>query len=181
MLIMRKSAFKLLNRKRLVTALVVMILILQVVLVPTASNSPTIKVDYGTAQELDSFFQSVNERNDEVNETVFEDLNFLFTDVVLSDSDRILAEVGGIVGVDCSWNLATSTFSKLKLMGLEPRKLPDIVPANPVNSGKIGKLTTAEAIATALMICCEEEQASKVMSIFKWGPAFLTMNSEFWR
>ena len=104
-----------------------------------------------------------------------------FADVVLSDSDRILAEVGGIVGVDCSWNLATSTFSKLKLMGLEPRKLPDIVPANPVNSGKIGKLTTAEAIATALMICCEEEQASKVMSIFKWGPAFLTMNSEFWR
>ena len=104
-----------------------------------------------------------------------------FTDVVLSDSDRILAEVGGIVGVDCSWNLATSTFSKLKLMGLEPRKLPDIVPANPVNSGKIGKLTTAEAIATALMICYEEEQASMVMSIFKWGPAFLTMNSEFWR
>jgi len=104
-----------------------------------------------------------------------------FADVVLSDSDRILAEVGGIVGVDCSWNLATSTFSKLKLMGLEPSKLPDIVPANPVNSGKIGKLTTAEAIATALMICCEEEQASKVMSIFKWGPAFLTMNSEFWR
>jgi len=104
-----------------------------------------------------------------------------FTDVVLSDSDRILAEVGGIVGVDCSWNLATSTFSKLKLMGLEPRKLPDIVPANPVNSGKIGKLTTAEAIATALMICCEEEQASRIMSIFKWGPAFLTMNSEFWR
>ena len=104
-----------------------------------------------------------------------------FTDVVLSDSDRILAEVGGIVGVDCSWNLATSTFSKLKLMGLEPRKLPDVVPANPVNSGKIGKLTTAEAIATALMICYEEEQASMVMSIFKWGPAFLTMNSEFWR
>ena len=104
-----------------------------------------------------------------------------FADTILSDSDRILADVGGIVGVDCSWNQAVFTFSKLKLMGLEPRKLPDVVPANPVNSGKIGKLTTAEAIATALMICCEEEQASKVMSIFKWGPAFLTMNSEFWR
>ena len=35
-------------------------------------------------------------------------------------------------------------------MGLEPRKLPDIVSANPVNSGKIGKLTTAEALASAL-------------------------------
>ena len=27
-----------------------------------------------------------------------------------------LAEVGGIVGIDCSWNVAESTFSKLKLM-----------------------------------------------------------------
>ena len=103
-----------------------------------------------------------------------------FADTVLSDSDIILAEVGGIVGVDCSWNQAVPTFSKLKLMGLEPRKLPDVVPANPVNSGKIGKLTTAEAIATALMICHEEEQASTIMSIFKWGPAFLNINSYFW-
>ena len=88
-----------------------------------------------------------------------------FADTILSDSDRILADVGGIVGVDCSWNQAVFTFSKLKLMGLEPRKLPDVVPANPVNSGKIGKLTTAEAIATALMICNEEGQASTIMSI----------------
>jgi len=77
MLIMGKSAFKLLNRKRVVTVSVVTILILQVVLVPTSSDSPTIKADYGTAQELDTFFQSVNQRNDEVNETVFEKLNFL--------------------------------------------------------------------------------------------------------
>ena len=103
-----------------------------------------------------------------------------FSERVLSNSDSILAEVGGIVAVDCSWNMAETTFSKLKLMGLEPRKLPDVVPANPVNSGKIGKLTTAEAIATALMICHEEEQASTIMSIFKWGPAFLNINSYFW-
>ena len=103
-----------------------------------------------------------------------------FADIVLSDSDIILAEVGGIVGVDCSWNQAVPTFSKLKLMGLEPRRLPDVVPANPVNSGKLGKLTTAEAIATALMVCNEEEQASKIMSIFKRGPAFLNMNYDFW-
>ena len=104
-----------------------------------------------------------------------------FADTVLSVSDRILADVGGIVGVDCSWNQAVPTFSKLKLMGLEPRRLPDVVRANPVNSGKLGKLTTAEAIATALMICNQEEHASKIMSIFKWGPAFLNMNSDFWR
>ena len=65
-----------------------------------------------------------------------------FSDKVLSPEDSILGEVGGLVGVDCSWNLAADTFAKLRVMGLEPRKLPDIVPANPVNSGKIGKLTT---------------------------------------
>jgi len=103
-----------------------------------------------------------------------------FSDKVLTPNDSILAEVGGIVGVDCSWKMAEKTFSKLRLMGLEPRKLPNIVPANPVNSGKIGKLSTAEAIASALMLCGKIDQAEKVMSIFKWGPAFIKLNSEIW-
>ena len=98
----------------------------------------------------------------------------------MSKEDVILAEVGGIVGVDCSWNLAHETFSKLRLMGLEPRSLPGIVPANPVNSGKIGKLTTAEAIASALMICGNRNQAEQIMSRFKWGPAFLVLNAAVW-
>ena len=103
-----------------------------------------------------------------------------FSDKILSKDDSILAEVGGIVGVDCSWKMADQTFAKLRLMGLEPRKLPNVVPANPVISGKIGKLSTAEAIASALMICGEKEQAEEVMSIFKWGPAFLELNSLVW-
>ena len=103
-----------------------------------------------------------------------------FSDEILSKEDSILADVGGIVGVDCSWKMAEQTFAKLRLMGLEPRKLPNIVPANPVNSGKISKLSTAEAIASALMICGEKEQAETMMSIFKWGPAFLELNSLVW-
>ncbi len=103
-----------------------------------------------------------------------------FSDKVLNPNDSILAEVGGIVGVDCSWKMAEKTFSKLRLMGLEPRKLPNIVPANPVNSGKIGKLSTAEAIASALMLCGKIDQAEKIMSIFKWGPAFIKLNSGIW-
>ncbi|MFL2941825.1 MAG: DUF367 family protein [Candidatus Poseidoniales archaeon] len=104
-----------------------------------------------------------------------------FSDKVLSPEDSILLEVGGLVGVDCSWNLAVDTFAKLRVMGLEPRKLPDIVPANPVNSGKIGKLTTAEALASALMICNQTEMAESLMAVFKWGPAFLQFNSIFWK
>ena len=100
-----------------------------------------------------------------------------FSDDVLSKRDVPLLEVGGIVGVDCSWNKAEETFSRLRLMGLEPRRLPAVIPANPVNSGKIGKLTTAEAIASALLICNQYEHAEKIMSVFKWGPAFLEINS----
>lgn len=100
-----------------------------------------------------------------------------FAEKILSDEDIPLAEVGGIVGVDCSWNRAPETFSRLRLMGLEPRSLPLVTPANPVNSGKVGKLTTAEAIASALLICGQSEQAQKIMSVFKWGPAFLKLNS----
>ena len=100
-----------------------------------------------------------------------------FSEKILSDADIPLAEVGGIVGVDCSWNRASETFSRLRLMGLEPRRLPLVTPANPVNSGKVGKLTTAEAIASALLICKQPEQAQKIMSVFKWGPAFLKLNS----
>ena len=100
-----------------------------------------------------------------------------FSEKILSEEDILLAEIGGIVGVDCSWNKASKTFSHLKLMGLEPRSLPSIIPANPVNSGKVGKLTTAEAIASALMICKKFEQAEAVMSVFKWGPAFIKLNS----
>ena len=95
----------------------------------------------------------------------------------LNSDDIPLAEVGGIVGVDCSWNKAPETFSRLRLMGLEPRSLPSVVPANPVNSGKAGKLTTAEAIASALLICGQNLHAEEIMSIFKWGPAFIEINS----
>ena len=100
-----------------------------------------------------------------------------FSTKELSSDDIPLAEVGGIVGVDCSWNKAPETFSHLRLMGLEPRSLPSVIPANPVNSGKAGKLTTAEAIASALLICGENLHAEEIMSIFKWGPAFIKLNS----
>ena len=100
-----------------------------------------------------------------------------FADEILSREDIPLAEVGGIIGVDCSWNRAPETFSRLQLMGLQPRSLPFATPANPVNSGKVGKLSTAEAIASALLICNQYEQAQKIMSVFKWGPAFIKLNS----
>ena len=52
-------------------------MILQVVMVPTATGPNNLEANYGTSQELDTFFQSVNQRNDEVNKTVIDELNFL--------------------------------------------------------------------------------------------------------
>ena len=52
-------------------------MMLQVVMIPTVVGPSSIEANYGTAEELDAFFQSVNQRNDEVNETVIEELNFL--------------------------------------------------------------------------------------------------------
>ncbi|MEC9336714.1 MAG: DUF367 domain-containing protein, partial [Candidatus Thermoplasmatota archaeon] len=99
-----------------------------------------------------------------------------FADRELSLADRELGLVGGLVGVDCSWNHALETFARLRLHGLEPRQLPPLVPVNPVNAGKVGKLTTAEALAGALATIGEDEHAAQLMGAFKWGPAFLELN-----
>ena len=74
---MNKSSFRLLNRKRVLASSVVLLMMLQVIMIPTVVGPANIEANYGTAEELDTFFQSVNQRNDEINETVIEELNFL--------------------------------------------------------------------------------------------------------
>ena len=58
------------------------------------------------------------------------------------------------------------------------RALPFLVAANPVNYGKPFKLTTVEAIAASLFILGEKEQSRNVLSKFRWGLNFLTLNEE---
>ena len=67
---MNLSLFTAFRKKRAITILVFLVLFLQVVLVPTATGPAVIQADYGTAKELDTFFESVNQRNDEIDETV---------------------------------------------------------------------------------------------------------------
>ena len=74
---MNKSLFSAFRRKRVITFLVFSVLFLQVVLVPTATGPAVIQADYGTAKELEAFFVDVNERNDQVDEIVVNELNFL--------------------------------------------------------------------------------------------------------
>jgi len=98
-------------------------------------------------------------------------------EVALSPSDADTVKRAGIVALDCSWNQAEEIFKEAK-SGVQ-RALPYLLAANPVNTYKPIRLSTAEAIAAALYILGFQDAAEDVMSVFKWGPTFLKLNREW--
>ncbi len=94
----------------------------------------------------------------------------------LSNEDHNLVEKNGIVGIDCSWNLSENIFDR-SIRG-ENRRLPILLAGNPISYGLQGRLSTAEAIAAALFLTGYTEYAEKILSIFKWGSTFLSLNRE---
>lgn len=54
--------------------------------------------------------------------------------------------------------------------------MPYLLAANPVNYGKPVKLNCAEALAGALLLAGFTDEAEEVMDVFKWGPAFFSIN-----
>ncbi len=95
-------------------------------------------------------------------------------DKALSPEDRERAEKGGIKAVDCTW---TDAEDKIPVFD-NGRALPYLVAVNPVNYGKPMRLTTVEALAAALYILGEKEQAREILSKFKWGEHLLELNEE---
>lgn len=93
---------------------------------------------------------------------------------VLTPADKELIKRNGLIAIDCSWNKIYETFKK-RFKGLNKR-LPFLLAANPVNYGKLSKLSSAEALASALYIVGYKEEAEKILSLFKWGKTFLTLN-----
>ena len=86
---------------------------------------------------------------------------------------------GAIVGLDCSWaQIESSVEQVMKKTRLLPRMLPLLLAANPVNWGKPGRLTTAEALATVLYLLGRKEQAAEVLGAFRWGQRFFELNRE---
>jgi pre-rRNA-processing protein TSR3 len=94
----------------------------------------------------------------------------------LSREDREAIKNHGLVGLDCSWNLSDKIFDR-NIPG-ENRRLPLLLAGNPTSYGIAGRLSTAEALAAALILTGFPDQGEKVLSLFKWGPTFLSLNRE---
>jgi pre-rRNA-processing protein TSR3 len=100
-------------------------------------------------------------------------LNPLAPTILLSQ-DKVQAELGGLAVVDCSWKRVKGAFSA-RFKG-RSRRLPYLVAANPVHYGRLFELSSLEALTAALYILDHREQARNIVRIYKWGPAFLSLN-----
>ena len=90
----------------------------------------------------------------------------------LSPADRA---VKSITVLDCSWEvLNTGVVSSWRIR----RALPFLVAANPVNFGRPCMLSSVEALAAALWILGEQEQARTILAKVSWGIRFLEVNAE---
>ncbi|MEM3003904.1 MAG: DUF367 family protein [Candidatus Bathyarchaeia archaeon] len=97
-------------------------------------------------------------------------------DTVLLSSDREHIEHNGLVAIDCSWNRSEDVLTS-RFRGVR-RRLPLLLPANPVSYGRVGRLSSAEALAASLIITGLSECGRKMLGVFKWGATFLTLNNE---
>ena len=97
-----------------------------------------------------------------------------FSEIAFSPADRERIQQFGLAALDCSWEHAQ------KVMGDHVRGtsrcLPILIAGNPVNFGKLTKLSTAEAIAASIYIAGFKEEAQDVLSIFTWGHTFFELN-----
>ncbi|MDD1719860.1 MAG: DUF367 family protein [Methanoregulaceae archaeon] len=91
----------------------------------------------------------------------------------LSPADR--SGTRSVTALDCSWEvLEAIPAGRFR----HRRALPFLVAANPVNFGRPLRLTSVEALAAALCILGEREEAVTILGKFGWGMRFLELNEE---
>jgi pre-rRNA-processing protein TSR3 len=94
----------------------------------------------------------------------------------LKQCDRIWIERCGLVAVDVSWKEGIEFLRNIKRG--QQRVLPIFIAANPINYGKPFKLSTAEALAAALLITGYNNEAKEILEEFKWGLQFIEINRD---
>ena len=99
-----------------------------------------------------------------------------FSKKAFSPAEKGRIERKGLAAIDCSWMHADEVF-ELSVRGVS-RCLPYLIAANPTNYGVPTKLSTVEALSAALYIVGFKENATRLLSIFKWGPHFIELNKE---
>lgn len=97
-------------------------------------------------------------------------------DRIVLKMDREMVLQGGIVVIDCSWIRAGEVFGR-RFKGSQ-RKLPALLAGNPTNYSKLGSMSSLEAVSACLYITNFKEQARRILSIYKWGETFLTLNHD---
>jgi rRNA small subunit aminocarboxypropyltransferase len=99
-----------------------------------------------------------------------------FSPVLLSKQDVSISD--SVCAIDCSWNRSEEELKdRFLFKNLMGRRLPAMLAANPINYSKLGKLSTAEALAGAFYILGDKDMAKAFMGKFKWGHTFLELNS----
>lgn len=96
--------------------------------------------------------------------------------LTLSHEDRELIQREGLVALDCSWNMSEDVFDR-NIPGIN-RRLPILLAGNPTNYGIAGRLSTAEALAAGLILTGFRQPAEVILSLFKWGETFLSLNQD---
>ena len=99
-----------------------------------------------------------------------------FSKIAFSPYDSLRIRDFGLVALDCSWEKVQNVI--LKHVKGTSRCLPILIAGNPVNYGKVAKLTTVEALSAGLYISGFKEKARTILSLFSWGHTFLDLNSE---
>ena len=100
--------------------------------------------------------------------------------ITISPNDKKIIDLGAsIVVLDCSWKKITESLGKISNSNkLERRVLPLLLAANPVSWGKIGRLSSVEALAAALIITGYWKNAETILKPFKFGRQFIELNYE---
>ncbi len=99
------------------------------------------------------------------------------SEVAFSPADKDSILKSGLVALDCSWKQAEKIFAASRA-GAQ-RSLPYLLAANPINTYIPIILSTAEALAAALYIIGLQDEADDLLSVFKWGHSFITLNREW--